>query len=135
MSKSYETGYRKPPKSKRFKKGESGNPAGRPKKKETTHIEEIAELYTASVKISENGQVREVPAFIAVLKQHMVKALGGNPQSTKLVFYIYENYIMPHLTKLEAQRLKDSQPKRELKNEAEALAYYTNLMKKINEQD
>ena len=28
----YEVGYKKPPKAKRFQKGKSGNPSGRPKK-------------------------------------------------------------------------------------------------------
>ena len=32
--KDYEVGYRKPPKDKRFKKGQSGNPAGRSKGKD-----------------------------------------------------------------------------------------------------
>src|ERR1700736_415072 len=41
-SASYEVGYRKPPRSTQFQKGQSGNPGGRPRRLAAERLEELA---------------------------------------------------------------------------------------------
>ena len=56
----YEVGYRKPPQKNRFKKGKSGNPKGRPKKKKSlglTILEELNRLI--DVQDKKTGRIRK----------------------------------------------------------------------------
>lgn len=56
---SYEVGYKKPPKAHRFKKGESGNKRGRPKRPKTV-AEALENVLHAPVVVRENGKKRRV---------------------------------------------------------------------------
>ena len=73
----YAVGKGKPPRETRFKKGQSGNPNGRPKgaKNFTT---ELAEILTAPVSITENGRSRKVTSRMATLMRLRKKALEGD---------------------------------------------------------
>lgn len=73
----YEVGKGKPPKSFRFKRGQSGNPKGRPKGKRNLATE-IEEILTAQVPISENGRKRKVTSRMAALMKLRKKALEGD---------------------------------------------------------
>ena len=79
-TKNYETGYRKPPKATQFKKGQSGNPQGRPKgvKNLTTDLKEELE---EKILISESGQTLEVTKQRAMLKALLAKALKGDSRA------------------------------------------------------
>lgn len=81
----YMVGYGKPPASTRFKKGESGNPKGRPRgaKNMATLLDE--ELY-ARVPVSENGKRKTITMRKAISKQTVRKAASGNERFIKLVF-------------------------------------------------
>jgi hypothetical protein len=73
----YEIGYCKPPKSKRFRKGVSGNSKGRPKGKRNlaTVLERALQ---EKVVINENGVRRSITKFEAAVKQLVNKAASGD---------------------------------------------------------
>ena len=79
-------GYGKPPEQHRFKKGVSGNPRGRPRKRQPqqasgygTAVEEmlIAEAHR-TITIRENGEEQQLPMIQAVLRSLGVVAVRGN---------------------------------------------------------
>ena len=85
-----DVGYRKPPVGTRFKKGQSGNPAGRPiGRKNIKTI--IREVQNASVVIEDNGQTMRVSKFEAAIRALAEKAQKGDIQSIKLFLKLVED--------------------------------------------
>jgi len=93
LSHEEDTGYGKPPKATRFKKGQSGNPKGRPRKKnERSNEKEPPRLTFADapssrlfeeevyrlLKLTENGKPLEMTAAQAVMRSMFSSALKGN---------------------------------------------------------
>ncbi len=73
----YEVGYRKPPTRTRFKKGQSGNPNGRPKG--TLNIATVlSRTLREEVVINENGNRKTVTKLEAAVKQLVNKAASGD---------------------------------------------------------
>jgi HPt (histidine-containing phosphotransfer) domain-containing protein len=91
MMTDYDVGYRKPPKQGQFKKGETGNPRGRPKR--PTHAmpewhEErmkaiIREEAYRLVEINENGKKLKLPLIQAVIRRLGVFAAQGRPRAMR----------------------------------------------------
>ena len=81
---SYSVGYAKPPRHTQFKKGRSGNNAGRPKGSLNlaTHI---AKEMNAKVTIQENGGRKRISKKHAVAKQLVNKAASGDPKAISLL--------------------------------------------------
>jgi hypothetical protein len=78
---SYEVGYRRPPKSGRFKKGLSGNPKGRPKGSNnflTLLDQELAQ----SIVVNENGKIKSITRMQAMVKRIVAGALQGVQRAT-----------------------------------------------------
>lgn len=78
-------GYRKPPEQHRFKKGVSGNPAGRPRKsvpKQQFHGAALEELVLREayrpITLRENGELVELPMIQAVLRSLGLAAVKGS---------------------------------------------------------
>src|SRR6266851_8865101 len=73
----YQVGYGKPPMHSRFKKGESGNPKGRPKgsKNVATLLEKELKQ---RVMITENGRRRSITKQEAMVKHLVNKAVSGD---------------------------------------------------------
>jgi len=70
-------GYGKPPKLTRFRKGESGNPKGRPKG--TLNMATVlARTLREKVIINENGQRKSLTKLEAAVKQLVNKAASGD---------------------------------------------------------
>jgi hypothetical protein len=67
-------GYRQPPKDTRFKKGQSGNPSGRPKKVSSFKTDLAAELQEKLVLV-ENGKQRRVSKQKAFAKTLIAAAI------------------------------------------------------------
>lgn len=84
----YEVGYRKPPKHTQFKKGQSGNPSGKPKKILSEDEIVLREL-NARVPITEGGKQKRMAKMEIVLKRQVNLAMQGDP---KAVRFVMENY-------------------------------------------
>lgn len=80
----YDVGFGKPPRDSRFKKGQSGNPKGRPRGKKNASTV-ILRALTGKVVINENGRRREVTKFEAGIIQLANKAAVGDFRAVSLV--------------------------------------------------
>ena len=80
----YEVGFGKPPAATKFKKGQSGNPKGRPKGKRNAATVIIRAL-DAKVIINENGRRREITKFEAAITQLANKAASGDLRALGMV--------------------------------------------------
>ena len=82
--KSAELGYCNPPEHTRFKKGQSGNPQGRPKG--TLNVATVLErTLREKVIINENGRRKTVTKLEAALKQLTNKAASGELKALQLL--------------------------------------------------
>jgi Family of unknown function (DUF5681) len=83
-----DVGYRKPPRTTRFTRGRSGNPAGRPRGR---HREAPYEAVLGQmVKIREGGAERQVTAAEAFLLQLTKRALEGDDTAARASFAVIE---------------------------------------------
>src|SRR6267142_5105940 len=84
QSKATKVGYRSPPEHTRFKKGQSGNPQGRPKG--TLNIATVLEgTLREKVVINENGKRKTVTKLEAAIKQLTNKATSGELKALQLL--------------------------------------------------
>ena len=83
----YEVGYAKPPQHTRFRKGQSGNPKGRPK-----GVQSFARLarqaFNEKIAIKENGERRIITKLQAALKQLANKAASGDAAAIREVLRV-----------------------------------------------
>lgn len=81
----YEIGYGKPPAVTRFKKGQSGNPKGRPK--ESLDIaSRLRAALNERVTVTEDGRRKKIAKVDAIFKQLVNKAAAGDTRAIKLTF-------------------------------------------------
>src|SRR5258707_11125907 len=81
----YPVGYGKPPQHSRFKKGQSGNPKGRPKASES-FARLARRTLNERIVIKENGERRTITKLQAALKQLINKAASGDARAIREVF-------------------------------------------------
>jgi hypothetical protein len=81
-----EVGYGKPPIRTRFRKGQSGNPGGRPRGMTTGRATALAlkEAYRV-VRVREGERVVSLPALQAILRSQIALAAKGNGLAQRLV--------------------------------------------------
>lgn len=77
---SYEIGYRRPPKSGRFKKGQSGNPKGRPKGSKN-FLTILEQELNQPIIVNENGKKKKISRMQAMVKRLVSEALQGERRS------------------------------------------------------
>ena len=74
-------GHKSPPRHTQFKKGSSGNPAGRPKGAVGLKKTLLAAELKSTVKIQEGGKTKTVTKQQAMVKQFVGKALKGDDKA------------------------------------------------------
>jgi len=85
MAQEYEVGYRKPPKTTRFKAGTSGNPKGRPRGSTNLATDLSAEL-SEQITVREGGQARRVTKQRALIKSLTAQ---GDVRATTALLALY----------------------------------------------
>jgi hypothetical protein len=80
----YDVGYRRPPKHTQFKKGQSGNPKGRPKgaKNLRTIVNGVLDK---PIKVHEEGEARSVTRFEALFISMYARAMKGDNRAAELI--------------------------------------------------
>lgn len=73
----YDVGYKKPPKSSQFPKGESGNPKGRPKGSRN-FLSSLDYELQSTIRVTENGKTEVISKTEAIAKTLVNKALQGD---------------------------------------------------------
>jgi len=77
----YEVGYGRPPKSGRFKKGQSGNPKGRPKGRKALNTI-IDDVFRKKMTIRVDGKTKKVSQFEALCRRIFKDGLKGDGKAT-----------------------------------------------------
>ena len=77
----YEVGYGKPPKASQFKKGQSGNPRGRPRKQPKDVAAHMAELLAENRTVRVDGKPVRMSGEELIARRLMEKALKGDPKA------------------------------------------------------
>ena len=85
-------GYKNPPKEYQFKKGKSGNPKGRPRKKKQSSSDPGLDLIASvhrelgkTISVQENGQHKEVTKLDAFSAQLVAQSVNGKPSQQKML--------------------------------------------------
>jgi hypothetical protein len=103
-------GYGRPPTATQFKKGQSGNPRGRPRKSETaqapsdhwgTSLHAIGRIAYEPVNVTLNGKQTTIPAIEAVHRRQINDAMkGGNRLLQRDVIARADAYEREQLTRI-----------------------------------
>jgi hypothetical protein len=80
----YEVGYGKPPRHTRFKKGQSGNPRGRPKGSKNLPTL-LTEALNEPVVVAENGRRRKITMRQAIIKQLVKRSATADLRAMKIL--------------------------------------------------
>jgi hypothetical protein len=82
-------GFGKPPKHTQFRKGQSGNPKGRPKGSKNINVL-IRKALEEKVTVKGPGGTRSISKFEAALMQQANKAANGDPRAFREVLRLRE---------------------------------------------
>jgi hypothetical protein len=107
MGQEYEVGYRKPPKTTRFKTGKSGNPKGRPKGSTNLATDLSAEL-NEQITVREGGQARRVTKQRALIKSLTAQALQGDVRAITALLGLYAR-VLSEPTEAETNPVEDDE--------------------------
>lgn len=110
-----ETGYKRPPVRSRFKKGQSGNPKGRPTGTRNFKTD-VRETLARPVQVTEAGRSRSISTQRAGLERLRDKALRGDHRSLDRLLELAERHGEEETAALAERRFSDQ--------EAEILADY-----------
>lgn len=85
-------GYKNPPKEHQFRKGKSGNPKGRPRKKKQSSSDPGLDLIASvhrelgkTISVQENGQHKEITKLEAFSAQLVAQSMNGKPSQQKML--------------------------------------------------
>jgi Family of unknown function (DUF5681) len=92
-----QVGYGKPPRRTQFKKGQSGNPKGRPKGARSAATL-LKEKLCECIEVREKGRVKQISKLDAIITQMVNRAVLGEHRARGFLFYI--PWLFKDLTKL-----------------------------------
>src|SRR5579864_4437021 len=81
-------GYKRPPRATQFKKGQSGNPSGRPKGARNLKTD-VDEVYGQRVAVTEQGRRRKITKGQGVVMAQFAKALQGDTRAAAWIAGIH----------------------------------------------
>jgi hypothetical protein len=95
--KDYEVGYRKPPVKTRFKKGQSGNPSGRPRRvsEELDPGGILQSIDSEEITLSIHGKPARMTRAEIEFRQLFSKAIRGDLPSARLIANMATKYFAP----------------------------------------
>lgn len=102
MSDDYEVGYGKPPRHTQFKKGQSGNPRGRPKGSRNFSTD-LKNTLKERVRVTKGDRAKTVSTQLAVLMRLREKALGGDARALDRYIELARTYNDEELTEARVQ--------------------------------
>ena len=91
MAGEYEVGYRRPPKTTRFKPGQSGNPKGRPAKARNFKSD-VKKTLETPIRLVKDGKPQTVSTQEEVLLRLREKALKGDARSLDRLVTLAQTY-------------------------------------------
>lgn len=114
-----EYGYKKPPRNRQFRKGQSGNPSGRPKQNISFKSVDrmLRDCLLQEVEGFVNGKRRKMSRLEAIISRQISDALQGDLQATKFLLALAAKYVPHHLSLAE---LMEGRPVFEFTKEEEA---------------
>lgn len=98
----YEIGYGKPPKSTQFKKGQSGNPRGRPKKLAPTVAGQVARLMGEQYSARINGEVVSMTGEEMIARRLVENALKGDAKAFEKVHQLANQHAEAEASRAQA---------------------------------
>ena len=76
----------------RFRKGQCGNPKGRPKGSKNYRTR-FLEIINEKVIVNENGRRRKLPKFDVAVRQAINKAVKGDDRGMKMLLELYRQFV------------------------------------------
>lgn len=89
MTRSYEVGYKKPPRDKQFKKGVSGNPTGRPRRCKTVNMmDAFGKILSKKTPVMEKGRQIQITLLEAFFRRVITDGINGKSQAARLIYNV-----------------------------------------------
>ena len=87
-------GYKRPPKTRQFQKGTSGNPKGRPKNSRNLKTD-LAEELMSRIAITAHGRPASVTKQKALIMTLIARAIKGDTRAATLLFTLVRQLLEP----------------------------------------
>ncbi len=91
----YEIGYRKPPRSTRFKKGVSGNPEGRPKTSQQKLGSVMSDVLNREIEFMDGGRPKRASILEVIITQLASRAAKGDVAAARMLLKL-KRHIETH---------------------------------------